>query len=139
MEGFNSPSPQPEDPGRAFDPGLEEDPDISAELVNRTFYQANYDGASVAIIADYPGPLPTSRVSKAETLSSEEDSFLIPCLMHKISYFYRDDLRNAVPSPWGLVGRGLPGQAGLRGRRLGPKRRYRGMVKTCSVIIVFEM
>jgi len=38
VEGFNSPSPQPEDPERALDPGLEEDPDISVELVNGTFY-----------------------------------------------------------------------------------------------------
>ena len=66
VDGFNSPSPQPEDPGRAFDPGLEEDPDITVDLVNGTFYQASCDGASVAIIADYPGLLPTSRVSQAE-------------------------------------------------------------------------
>ena len=85
MEGFNSPSPQPEDPGRAFDLGLEEDPDISVELVNGTFYQASCGGASVAIIADYPGLLPASRVSKVEALSSEEDSFLISRLMHKIT------------------------------------------------------
>ena len=109
------------------------------ELVNKSFYQASCDGASVAIVIDYPGLLPASRVSKAETLSTEEDSFLIPFHMHKISYFYRDDHRNAAPSPWGLIGKGRPGQAGLRGKRLGPKRRYTGMVKTCSVIIVFEM
>ena len=139
MKEFNSPSAQPEDPGRALDPGLEEDPDISVELVDGTFYQASCDGALVAITADYPGLLPASCVSKVENLSSEEDSFPISCLMHKISYFYRDDHRNAAPSPWGLVGKGRPGQAGLRGRRLGPKHRYRGMVKTCSVIIVLEM
>ena len=66
VEGFNSPSPQAEDPGRSFDPGLEEDPDITVELVNRVFYQASCDGASVAIIADYPGLLPVSRVSRTE-------------------------------------------------------------------------
>ena len=66
MEEFNSPSPQPEDPRWAFDPGLEEDPDVSVELVNGTFYQASCDGASVAIVADYPGLLPASRVSKAK-------------------------------------------------------------------------
>ena len=66
MEGFNSPSPQPQDPGRAFDPGLEEDLDITLELVNGIFYQASCDGALVAIIADYPGLLPASRVSKAK-------------------------------------------------------------------------
>ena len=82
MEEFNSPSPQPEDPGRAFDPGLEEDPDMSVELVDGTFYQASCDGALVAIITDYPGLLPASRVSKVKTLSSEEDSFPISFLMH---------------------------------------------------------
>ena len=109
------------------------------ELVDGTFYQASYDGALVAIITNYPGLLPASRVSKAEALSSEEDSFLIPCLMHKILYFYRDDHRNAVPSPWGLVSKGRPGQAGSRGRRLGLKRRYRGKVETYPAIIVFEV
>ena len=44
MKEFNSPSPQPEDPGRALDPGLEEDLDISVELVDGTFYQASCDG-----------------------------------------------------------------------------------------------
>ena len=66
VEGISSPSPQPEDPGRALDPGLEEDPDITMELVNWIFYQASCDGASVAIIADYPGLLPASHVSKAK-------------------------------------------------------------------------
>ena len=71
MEEFNSPPPQPEDPGRALDPGLEEDPDISVELVDGTFYQASRDGALVAILADYPGLLPVSNVSKAGALTSE--------------------------------------------------------------------
>ena len=66
VEGISSPSPQPEDPGRALDPGLEEDSDITVELVNGTFYQASWDGASVAIITDYHGLLPTSRVSQAK-------------------------------------------------------------------------
>ena len=66
VEGISSPSPQPEDPGRALDPGFEEDPDNTVELVNGMFYQASCDGASVSIIADYPGLLPTSRVSQAE-------------------------------------------------------------------------
>ena len=66
MEGFNSPSPQLEDPGRAFDPGPEEDLDITVELVNGIFYQASCDGALVAITADYPRLLPTSHVSQAK-------------------------------------------------------------------------
>ena len=139
MREVHNPSPQLEDPYRALDPGLEEDPDIFVELVDMTFYQASCDGALVAIVADYPGLLPASHVNKAETISSKEDPFLTPCLIPKISYFCRDDHRNAAPSPWGLVGKGRPDRVGLRGRRLEPKHRYRGMVKTRSVIIVFEM
>ena len=63
VKEFNSPPPQLEDPGRALDPGLEEDPDISVEFVDRTFYQASSGGSLVAIIADYPGLLPVSHVS----------------------------------------------------------------------------
>ena len=66
MEGISSPSPQPEDTERALDPGLKEDPDTTVEFVNGIFYRASRDGASVAITADYPGLLPTSRVSQAE-------------------------------------------------------------------------
>ena len=66
VEGISSPSPQPEDPGRALDPGFEEGPDTTVELVNGIFYQASCDGASVAMTADYPGLLPTLRVSQAE-------------------------------------------------------------------------
>ena len=66
VEGISSPSPQPEDPERALDPGLEEDPDMTVELVNGIFYRASRDGASVAITADYPGLLHASRVSQAE-------------------------------------------------------------------------
>ena len=63
IEGISSPSPQPEGPERALDPGLEEDPDMTVELVNGIFYRASCDGASVAISVDYPGLLPMSRVS----------------------------------------------------------------------------
>ena len=66
VEGISSPSPQPEDPERALDLGLEEDPDAAVELVDRIFYQASRNGASVVITADYPGLLPSSRVSQAE-------------------------------------------------------------------------
>ena len=60
-------------------------------------------------------------------------------LQQSMMNFVETAIGDAAPSPWGLVGKGRPDRAGLRGRRLGPKRRYRGMVKTCSVIIVFEM
>ena len=65
-EGISSPSPQPEDPERALDPGLEEDPNAAVELVDGIFYRASRDGTSVAITAGYPGLLPTSSVSQAE-------------------------------------------------------------------------
>ena len=113
VEGISSPSPQPEDPERALDPGLEEDPDMTVELVNGIFYRASRDGASVAITADYPGLLPTSRVNR----SSEEDSFLMSCLIPEASCFGRDDGRSTGPSPWGLVNLGRPDQEGSRGRQ----------------------
>ena len=75
MREVHSPSPQPEDHNRALDPGLEEDPDILVELVDRMFYQASRDGTLVAIIADYPGLLPASHVSKTGVLTSKEDPF----------------------------------------------------------------
>ena len=84
MREIHSPSPQPEDPDRALDPVLEEDPDIFVELVDRTFYQLSCDGALVAIIADYPGLLPASHVSKTGVPTSEKDPFfaLYPPHMH---------------------------------------------------------
>ena len=70
VEVISSPSPQPEDSVRALDPGLEEDPDAAVELIDGIFYRACSDGASVAITVDYPGLLPSLRVSQGE------DSFL---------------------------------------------------------------
>ena len=75
MREVHSPSPQPEDPDRALDPGLEEDLDVFVELVDRMFYQLSYDGALVAIIADYPGLLPASHVSKTGVPTSEKEPF----------------------------------------------------------------
>ena len=75
MREIHSPSPQPEDPDRALDPVLEEDPDIFVELIDRTFYQLSCDGALVAIIANYPGLLPASYVSKTRVPTSEKDPF----------------------------------------------------------------
>ena len=78
MKDVHSPSPQSEDPNRALDPGLKEDPDTFVELVHRTFYQLSCDGVMVAIIADYPGLLPVSQVSKARVPTSKKDSLLTP-------------------------------------------------------------
>ena len=82
MREVHCPPPQPEDPDRALDPGLEEDPDICVELVDGTFYQASCDGTLVAIIADYPGLLPASNVSKTGVLTSEKDPFFMPYPTH---------------------------------------------------------
>ena len=82
MREVHSPPPQPEDHNRALDPGLEEDLDIFVELVDKMFYQANYDGTLVAIIADYPGLLPASYVSKTGVLTSEKDPFITPYPLH---------------------------------------------------------
>ena len=72
MREVHSLSPQPEDPDRAFDPGLEEDPDMSVELEDGVFYQASYGSTEVAITTDYPGLLPASHVSNQETSPPKE-------------------------------------------------------------------
>ena len=97
MREVHSPPPQPEDPDRALDPGLEEDPDTFVELIDRTFYQLSCDDDMVAIIADYPRLLPSSHVSKTGVPTSEKDPFFctspaahIRCLTGK---------RDAVPNP----------------------------------------
>ena len=73
IKEVSSPSPQPEDPGRALDSGLEEDPVIFVDLIDRQFYQLSCDDAMVAIIADYPGLLPASHVRKTGVPTSEKD------------------------------------------------------------------
>ena len=70
MREVHSPPPQPEDPDRALGPGLEEDPDIFVELIDRQFYQLSCDDAMVAITADYPGLLPVSQVRKIKNPNS---------------------------------------------------------------------
>ena len=98
MREVHSPPPQPEDPDRALDPGLEEDPDTFVELIDRTFYQLSCDGALVAIIADYPGLLPASQVSKTGVQLPRR----IPSLglTHRTCIaFYREGHRGAMPNP----------------------------------------
>ena len=95
MKEFNSPPPQPEDPGRALDPGLEEDPDISMDFVDETFYQASSGGSLVAIIADYPGLLPVSHVSNVGVPTFRKNSFVLPYLM----LTYRTFIEMTVGTP----------------------------------------
>ena len=67
--GIESPTPQPEDPGRSLDPASKEDPDIMVELIDGVFHQLSIDNALVAITADYPGLSPASQVSTTEVLT----------------------------------------------------------------------
>ena len=69
VEGIESPTPQPEDPGRSLDPASGEDPDIMVELINGVFHQLSIDNALVAITADYPGLSPASQVSTTEVVT----------------------------------------------------------------------
>ena len=69
VEGIESPTPQPEDPGRSLDPAAGEDPDITVELIDGVFHQLSIDNALVAITADYPGLSPASQVSTTEVLT----------------------------------------------------------------------
>ena len=69
VKEINSPPPQPEDPGRFFDPASQEDPDLSVELIDGVFHQLSKDNALVAITADYPGLLPASQVTETEVLA----------------------------------------------------------------------
>ena len=71
IKEVSGPSPQPEDPDRALDSGLEEDSVISVELIDRQFYQLSCDDAMVAITADYPGLLPVSHVRKTKNPNSK--------------------------------------------------------------------
>ena len=69
VEGIESPTPQPEDPGRSLDPAAGEDPDLAVELIDGVFHQLSIDNALVAITADYPGLSPASQVSTTEVLT----------------------------------------------------------------------
>ena len=69
VEGIESPTPQPEDPGRSLDPASGEDPEITVELIDGVFHQLSIDNALVAITADYPGLSPASQVSTTEVLT----------------------------------------------------------------------
>ena len=76
------------------------------EFANGTFYQASCGGSLVAIIADYPGLLAMSYVSKAEVLTSKKESFFMPHLDAHMLRLYRNDHQDAARNPWGLLSNG---------------------------------
>ena len=99
MREVHSPPPQPEDPDRALDPELEEDPDIFVELIDRKFYQLSCDDAMVAITADYPGPLPASHVRKDRRPNFQKGSPFTHFTYRTHMVFYREGPRDAMPNP----------------------------------------
>ena len=66
MKEISSPAPQPEDPERSLDPDSQEDPDLCVEFIDGVFHQLSKENSLVAIMADYPGLLPASKVIKTE-------------------------------------------------------------------------
>ena len=66
VKDINSRPPQLEDPERSLDPDSQEYPDLCVELIDGVFHQLSKDNSLVAITADYPGLLPTSKVTKTE-------------------------------------------------------------------------
>ena len=74
IEGINSTAPQPEDRFPNAGPRYDEDMDIGIELEDGFFYQACREGAVVAIVADYPGLIPSSHVSTQDISHQKEDS-----------------------------------------------------------------
>ena len=133
----HSPPPQPEDLDRALDLGLEEDPDTFVELIDRTFYQLSCDGAMVAIIADYPGLLPASHVSKTGVPTSEKD----PLFALHLPYTYgilqgRPSGRHAEPAVTHQQGAPKPGRLKRKAVRTEtPSQRYEKEPR--SVVVVF--
>ena len=82
VAGIESPTPQPEDPGRSLDPASEEDPDIKVELIDGVFHQLSMDNALVAIMVDYPGLYPASQVIMTGILTP----LLRPCVFQITVY-----------------------------------------------------
>ena len=66
MKEINSPAPQPEDPKQSLDPDSQEDLDLCVELIDGVFHQLSKDNSLVAIMVDYPGLLPASKVTETE-------------------------------------------------------------------------
>ena len=83
VEGIQSPTPQPEDPGRSLDPASEEDPDIKVELIDGVFHQLSMDNALVAITADYPSLSPASQVTTTGVLTPPFDPCSFLTILHR--------------------------------------------------------
>ena len=114
VEGIQSPTPQPEDPGRSLDPASEEDPDIKVELIDGVFHQLSMDNALVAITADFPGLSPASQVLMTKVLTP----LFHPCAFLTTIY---DGVLQEVPSRREAEPAAADQQGSVR-----PRRRKRG-------------
>ena len=114
VEGIESPTPQPEDPGRSLDPASGEDPDIMVELIDGVFHQLSMDNALVAITADYPDLFPASQVTMTGALTP----LLRPCVF--LTTIYNGVLQE-VPSRREAEPAAADQQGSVR-----PRRRRRG-------------
>ena len=137
MREVHSPSPQPEDPDRALDPGLKEDPNIFVELVDLTFYQLSCDGALVAIIADFSGLLPASHVSKTVVPTSGVDPFFALHPPHTYCVLQgRTSGRHAEPAVTHQQGALKPGRLKRKAVRTEtPSQRYEKEPRSVVVVL----
>ena len=109
------------------------------ELIDRMFYQLSWNDALVAIIADYPGLLPTSHVSKTEVPTSEKDPFFALHLPHTYGVLQgRSSGRHAEPAVTHQQGAPKPGRLKRKAVRTEmPSQRYEK--EPCSVVTVFKI
>ena len=138
IKEVSSPSPQPEDPDRALDSGLEEDSVIFVELIDRQFYQLSCDDAMVAITADYPGLLPASQVRKTKKSQLQKLGSPFRHFTHHIHMAFlqgRHSGRPAEPAATRQQEAPRPGRPKRKAVRTEtPAQRYN---KPRSVVVVF--
>ena len=109
------------------------------ELVDRTFYQLSCDCALVAIIADYPGLLPASHVSKIGVPTSEKDPFFALHPPHTYGVLQgRPSGRHAKPAVTHQRGTPKPGRLKRKAVRTETlSQRYEK--EPCSMVVVFKI
>ena len=109
------------------------------ELIDRTFYQLSYDGALVAIIADYPGLLPASHVIKTGVPTSEKGPFFALHPPHTYGVLQgRPSGRHAEPAVTHQQGAPKPGRLKRKAVRTEtPSQRYEK--EPCSVVVLFKI
>ena len=82
------------------------------DFVDGTLYQASSGGSLVAIIADYPGLLPVSHVSKVGVLLFRKGVLRYATPYAHVLRLYRNGHQDTTWNPWGLLSKGRLGKAG---------------------------